>query len=477
MKNVLVYGIFNVLHPGHIRLLRFASECGQHLTVAVQSDKSLNQPFTVPEIIRLDGIKSISYVNDAFITDKSIVDLVKQLKPDILVKGREFEGQNNEEDLILKEYGGELVFDSGETLYSSLEILKKELNASEPLSIHYPCAYSQRHGISGSELSEQLIDFSRLRVLVIGDLILDEYIFCDPLGMSQEDPTIVVTPIEQKLFLGGAGIVSAHAAGLGAKVNFLTVTGDDESSRKAQKMLDDFCVRAHFITDRHRPTTLKQRYRCKDKTLLRVSHLHQTDISQKLQEKIINRFEELIKETDLLVFSDFNYGCLPDRLVQKLTMLARKNNAYIVADSQCSSQLGDVSRFKNVDLLTPTEYEARVAMRDYSCGMVVLAEQLRKKTECTNILLKLGGDGVLIHAGDKNSKGDFLTDQVPALNQTPRDVAGAGDSMLIVSAMALCNGATIWQSALLGSLAAAIQVGRLGNKPLTQSELKKVINS
>ncbi len=477
MKNVLVYGIFNVLHPGHIRLLRFASECGQYLTVAVQSDQSLNQSLSVPEQIRLEGIKSISYVNEAFITDETIVELVKRLKPDVLVKGREFEGKSNAEEAILKQYGGELVFDSGETLYSSLEILKKELNAAEPLSIHYPYDYSKRHAISKSELNDQLINFSDLRVLVMGDLILDEYIFCDPLGMSQEDPTIVVTPIEQKLFLGGAGIVAAHAAGLGADVSFITVTGADEASEQAHKMLEDFNVKSYLLVDKHRPTTLKQRYRCKDKTLLRVSHLHQTDISQKLQEDFISQVGKLIKKTDLLVFSDFNYGCLPDKLVQEVTALARKNSVYIVADSQCSSQLGDVARFKDVDLLTPTEYEARVAMRDHNSGLVVLTEQLRQKTGSTNILLKLGDEGVLIHAGEINIKKDFLTDRVPALNQSPRDVAGAGDSMLIVTAMALCNGASIWHSALLGSLAAAIQIGRLGNKPLTLPELKKVVNA
>ena len=205
-----------------------------------------------------------------------------------------------------------------------------------------------------------------------------------------------------------------------------------------------------------------------------MSHLHQTDISKKLQEKLIEHLQGVIDDADLLVFSDFNYGCLPDELVCSICELAREKQLLIVADSQSSSQIGDISRYKNVDLLTPTEYEARIAMRDHNSGLVVLAETLRQKTESKNIIIKLGEEGVLIHASSDNDAG-YATDRIAALNMSPKDVAGAGDSMLIVSAMALCVGGTIWESAVLGSLAASLQVGRLGNRPLNMDELSSMV--
>ena len=475
MKKVLVTGVFNVLHPGHVRLFRFASDCGDHLIAAVQSDKTSKQPIYVNQQLRLEGVESNSYINEAFITNEDPKALVKRLKPDILVKGREHENRKNPEEEILKEYGGELLFDSGEVSFSSIDLLEREFKDPVTSGGNLPYDYMERHKIEAEQLSNYIENFSKLKVAVVGDLIMDEYIICDPLGMSQEDPTIVVTPIDKETFIGGAGIVAAHAAGLGADVNFISVSGDDSVSAQALEMLNQANVKSHLIKDRHRPTTLKQRYRSRGKTLLRVSHLHQSDVNQGLQNRLIDQLEKIISDIDLLVFSDFNYGCLSDHVITKMITIAKKHSVYIVADSQSSSQIGNISRYKNINLLTPTEREARIAMRDHNSGLVILAESLRKNSGVKNILLKLGEEGVMIHA-ETDQEVAYLTDQISALNSSPKDVAGAGDSMLITSAMTLCLGGTIWEAALLGSAAAAMQISRLGNRPLKGQELQAVVN-
>ncbi len=462
--------MFNVLHPGHVRLLRFASECGDHLIVAVQSDKTSDQSSHVNEQLRLEGVQSNTYVDESFLTDDDAVDLVRALKPDVLVKGREHENRQNPEEKILAEYGGKLLFDSGEVYFSSLDLLEKEFEQSVNLSGQMPYDFMKRHNVKVSQLSDYVEKFSNLKIAVIGDLIMDEYIICDPLGMSQEDPTIVVTPIDNEVFIGGAGIVAAHAASLGAEVKLISVVGNDSLCEKANEMLIKANVNPFLIKDEHRQTTLKQRYRTREKTLLRVSHLHQSDINKHIQKIMIDEFRKIIFDIDLLVFSDFNYGCLPDYVVNEMIQLAKENKVFIAADSQSSSQIGDISRYRNVDLLTPTEREARIAVRDHNSGLVVLAEFLRKKTDAKNILLKLGEEGVLIHAFIEDEPG-YLTDQIQALKGNPKDVSGAGDSMLITSAMTLCLGGKIWQAALIGSVAAALQVSRLGNRPLEVEEL------
>ena len=309
----------------------------------------------------------------------------------------------------------------------------------------------------------------------MGDLIVDEYITCEPLGMSQEDPTIVVTPIDSTRFIGGAGIVAAHAAGLGASVTFVSVSGNDESRDYALDGLAAAGVSTQLLLDDSRPTTLKQRYRSKGKSLLRVSHLHQGNISFALQSKLLTALEEAMDGADLLVFSDFNYGCLPQPLVDQLLAMAKSRGVLSAADSQSSSQLGDISRFKGVDLITPTEREARISTRNREDGLVVLAEQLRQQASAHNVLLKLGEEGLLIHAADVSGD-SWLTDRVGALNSAPKDVAGAGDSLLITSAMTLVCGGSIWEAACLGSLAAAVQVGRVGNTPLTSEELLRELS-
>jgi rfaE bifunctional protein kinase chain/domain len=470
-RTVLVSGNFNVLHPGHLRLLRFARECGERLVVVVCSDRIAGKEAHVPEQLRLEGVQSNSWVDEVLLVDEPVVDAIARLRPDIVVKGKEHESQFNPELAVLEQYGGRLLFSSGETIFSSVDLLRKEFFETDLRTIDLPYDYMARHGIDTARLRSLLQHFVSLKVCVVGDLIIDEYITCQPLGMSQEDPTIVVTPLDSTRFVGGAGVVAAHAAGMGAQVQFVSVTGADASQEFALKELVLAGVQAHLLADNSRPTTLKQRFRCMGKTLLRVSHLHQGAISIQLQTRLLAHLETALHTVDLLVFSDFNYGCLPQTVVEKIALMAKAKNVMLAADSQSSSQLGDISRFRDMDLITPTEHEARLSTRNRDDGLVILAEALRKKSAARNVLLKLGAEGVLIHA--YNGKEEWLTDQVHALNSAAKDVAGAGDSLLIASAMTLSSGGNIWEAACLGSLAAAVQVGRVGNTPIQINELLK----
>jgi rfaE bifunctional protein kinase chain/domain len=442
--------------------------------VLVESDRLAGTAAHVPENLRLEGVISNSYVDAAFLIDSPVEDVIQRLRPDVVVKGKEHETRVNPEAVVLASYGGTLLFSSGETLFSSLDLIRREFTDVATSTIHLPSEYLLRNNISKDRLFQLCKSFNTLRVVVVGDLIIDEYITCQPLGMSQEDPTIVVTPIDSARFVGGAGIVAAHAAGLGARVDFISVTGDDATRIFGVDKLAEFDVRAHLLEDSSRPTTLKQRYRSKGKSLLRVSHLHRDAISLDLQQQILIISDRVLEGADLLVFSDFNYGCLPQSLVNGLTNQAKKFGVLTAADSQSSSQVGDISRFSGMNLITPTEREARIAVRNHEDGLVVLAEQLRQQAQAHNVLLKMGEEGLLIHAWSGDETG-IMTDQVPALNSHPKDVAGAGDSLLIAAAMTMACGGNIWEAACIGSLAAAIQVGRLGNTPLKVDEVIREI--
>ena len=473
-RKVFVSGKFNVLHSGHVRLLSFAKELGDHLIVGVEGDKIKGEEVFVSESLRLEAIKSNSFVNECFIFNEPIEKVIKKVKPDVVVKGKEHQFKNNPELKILKEYGGKLLFGSGEAIFSSVDLVKKEFEIFSGDFIQ-ATDYLIRHKIKNDKLMSIIKNFKKLKVAVIGDLIIDEYITCDPIGMSQEDPSMVVTPINRKKFIGGAGIVAKHAASFGSRVDLFTVAGNDAEKDYANTDFKNFKnLKSHLIVDESRPTTLKQRFRSKGNSLLRVSHLHKDAISIELQNKLFESLSKIINRLDLLVFSDFNYGCLPQALVDKIIKIAKDNKVYTVADSQSSSQISNICRFKNIDLLTPTEREARVSTRDQESGLVVLAEAVRSNALVSKVLLKLGGEGLLIHSGKKSSQG-WETDRIDALNQTPKDVAGAGDSMLVISAMALSLGCSIWEAAYLGSVAAAIQVGRVGNIPLDETQLVKML--
>lgn len=470
MKTVFVSGTFNVIHPGHQRLLKFAKSLGDKLIVGVVSDKKLDGKSFISQNLRLEGIKSNVNVDEALIINSSIEKILSRIKPNIVVKGKEHENKLNKELNILNKYGGKLIFSSGNSTLSSVDILSKELKNIEKTNLKAAEDYLKRHNIKIEKLVNIVKQFSGLKVCIVGDIIIDEYILCKPIGMSQEDPTLVVTPISEKDFIGGAGIVAAHSSGLGSSTKLISVIGKDKLGKKTKKMLDNYGVHSYIIEDESRPTTLKQKFRRQNHSLLKITRMQQHSISKEIQHDILKNFKKLSKSTDLLIFSDFNYGCLPKKLVDQILSECKKNKIFIAADSQSSSQLGDVSKYKDADLITPTEHEARMSTGSKDDGLVVLSSELAKKTKAKKILLKLGEEGLLIHNVSKK-EGMFLTDRLNALNQEPIDTSGAGDSLLISSALALKVGASIWEAAYIGSVAAAIQVGRVGNVPLKSKEI------
>jgi rfaE bifunctional protein kinase chain/domain len=461
-----VSGNFNVVHPGHLRLLKFAAELADILVVGVNPDTA--PAVTLPVELRLENVRSISMVNHVVALPSSPEAFIEALKPDFVVKGKEFESRDNPEKSAVEIYGGRLVFSSGELRFSSLSLLEREFSEPNLSAVRKPRNFPFRYAFEMLDLRATLEKFSGLRVLVIGDLIVDDYITCDPLGMSQEDPTIVVTPIETKTFVGGAGVVAAHARGLGAEVRYCTVVGDDESARFAAHALENQGVAFDRFIDDSRPTTRKQRFRAMNKTLLRVNHLRQHPVSPEIQKHMLASIEAALPGTDLILFACFNYGCLPQALVQSIVEKASVRSIMMAADSQASSQLADISRFKGMTLITPTEREARLALNDFESGLAVISVRLQERARAENLVITLGAEGMLINVKKEDG---FRTDRLPAFNVSPKDVAGAGDSFFTSASMALCAGSDIWRSSYLGALAAALQVSRVGNTPLTKIDL------
>jgi len=478
VKTVFISGNFNVLHPGHQRIIKFASEIGKKVIIGVYSDRMAGNDALIPEEYRLEGVKNNIYISEAFLLDEEVEGYLSRVRPEVVLKGKEWEFKHNKEESALKGYGGKLVFSSGGPVFSSQELLKQSSNLEifQKKSL-FPRQFSRRHNFSKTRLVEVLEGFSELNICVIGDTIIDEYIACSPLGMSQEDPTIVVTPTEKARFLGGAGIVAKHAASLGANVHFLSVVGDDLEKEYVFNELEVDRMYPKIAIDENRPTTLKQRFQAEGKSLLKVSHLTQDSIDENIQIFLLNAFEEILPKVDLVVFSDFNYGCLPQSLVDEMISKSKKANKLLVSDSQSSSQIGDISRFKGMDIVFATEREARISLQDPEDGLVVLADKLRENSQSKNIFLKLGSEGVLLHIQSEDEPSSYITDRLDSLNESPKDTTGAGDSMLITSSLARCCGASFWEAACLGTIASSIQVGRVGNIPLTMDEFKNFLNA
>lgn len=471
-KIVCVYGNFNVLHPGHLRFLKFASDLGDKLIVGLLA-RDYSAGAFLPDEERLLALQSVTFVDDVFIVTDDLIESITLIKPDFVVKGKEFEKLDNEEEASIKACGGKLVFGSGEHISAKTLDNVSSLPDSQLTLSYKALAYCNRHKLTPDLLNQTIAAFNQLKVAVIGDVIVDEYIDCQPLGMSQEDPTIVVSPQNTRRYVGGAAIVAAHARGLGAEVDFFSVVGKDDQAQFVSSQLDKYQVSPKLYQDDSRPTTTKKRYRANNKSLLRVNEFKQHDISLDLRKTILDTLLPSLEQYQLIVFSDFNYGLLCNGFLEELICQAKSLNIPMVADSQSSSQLGDLAKFHDMLLVTPTEHEARLTLHNSKDGLIQLSEKLGNTLNSKNVMVTLAEDGILLRSKNEQA-GWWDTDELPAFNANPVDVAGAGDAMLISTSMALVSGANIWQSAFIGSVAAGCQVGRLGNIPLQQQDLLNV---
>ena len=182
-----VSGNFNVVHPGHLRLLKFAAEQADILVVGVNPD--FTPGANLAQDMRLDNVRPISFVHHVVRLDTSPTDFIAHLKPTVVVKGKEFEDRDNPEQPAVDAYGGRLIFSSGELRFASLSLLERDV-AVDISTVRKPFEFPKRHGFDISQLKGLLGKLSGMRVAVVGDLIVDEYVTCDAVGMSQEDPTI-----------------------------------------------------------------------------------------------------------------------------------------------------------------------------------------------------------------------------------------------------------------------------------------------
>ena len=467
MKVCLVTGKFKVLHVGHLRLLKTASEITDRLVVAIDDSNVEKDELAW----RINLITHTEFVDEVITFSGDVCDLIRTLKPDFVVKGNEFSKDKNLEQDELDKYGGKLVFSSGNYTFSETP----KVNDIENFVKHDE-NFLKRHKSTRRDYLELLNSFSKLKVCVIGDLIFDEYIECKPVGASQENPSIVVTPVQQKLFIGGAGIVAKHCESLGAHTYFIGVIGNDEIGNWCRNELVKSKIEVNLYNDDSRKSTIKTRYKVGNQVMFRLNQFTNTAISKDIENKILDAFEANCKNYDLLIFSDFSYGTLSSDLVSRITQLCKQNNVMIAADSQSSSQIGNLSKFTDVDLITPTEREARIEVKDETSGLVILAENLRRKIQSKNIILKLGSDGLIIHSFNYESDALNETDQIKALNFNPVNVSGAGDSLLACASMALASGANIFESAYLGSIAAAIHVSTPWNTELDIINLRNIIS-
>ena len=472
---ILAYGHFSTIHPGHIRYLRHARELGPDLVVALVGDGPNDQPSPYPfsQAERAEALSMLGLADSILLLKADeLAEAIRSLRPSTLVLGTELEGDNQLEQplSVLAAQGGRVQFHAGDVTYANTDLLSssgRDLRQRRRDQFKEAC---RRQGLSNHDLLASMGSWSDTRLIVLGDTIVDQYAACEAIGMSAEAPVVVVRELARRNFIGAAAVVAAHIRALGARCDLVSVVGNDTTADLVHEELRAQSIGDALVRDSSRPTTFKKRYVVENQKLFRVSRLEQHNLDQEIEAQIIERLESLAPQCNGIVVSDFVYGVVTQRVLEKVQELAERHALMLFGDLQCSSQVGSITRFKNFSLLCPNERELRLALQDKDTGLERLSQKLLEQSCCERLIVKLAAEGFIVY--DRAANGKIVSQPFPALSVNPVDVAGAGDSVLAVLATGLSSGQPMMPTAAIACCMASLAVETMGNTPINIDALR-----
>jgi rfaE bifunctional protein kinase chain/domain len=476
-KVIMCHGTFDIVHPGHLRHLMYAKEKAAVLVASVTADVHVSKgnlrPY-VPQELRAANLAALEVVDYVIVDqNETPIETIGILKPDFFAKGFEYMDplppKTQDEIRALDAYGGEMVFTPGDVVYSSTALLTEH---RPRLQLDKVISLLQSEEIEFDRLLQTLHRLSGLRVHVIGDTIVDRYSYCSLLGQSAKSPSFSVRLERSDTFVGGAGIVAKHVQSFGAAVTLTTVLGDDPLRDLAVKDLEASGVTVRPFIDAKRPTTLKERFVADGHRMLQVDRVDNQVLSDRLRREVAESIRDC--SADIVIFSDFRHGMFHPATVNEFAA-AIPPGVLKAADSQVSNRWGNILDFRDFDLITPNEREARFALADQDSGVRPLAQRLFKEASCRYLILKLGERGLLTYRSPGPLPREFFI--VESFVGGLVDPIGAGDALLALSTLALAQSDNIVVASILGAIAAAVACERTGNVPVTIAEVEAKLDA
>lgn len=304
---------------------------------------------------------------------------------------------------------------------------------------------------------------SKPNILVVGDLMLDHYLWGECNRISPEAPVQVVDIKKETTHLGGAGNVVNNLLSLGASVGVLSVVGEDENAKELLGMLNSKGIDTSFIiAQSERKTSKKSRVIATHQQILRYDKESKDDISLKSQELLLKNYKEILDSFEAVLLSDYGKGVLTDSLTVKLIEEAKSRSKLVLVDPKGE----DYSKYKDATLITPNKKEASIAtkieIKDED-SLNRAGKLLRESLELDYAIITLSEDGMAIF-GDEVLK-------IPTVAREVYDVTGAGDTVLASFGYALSSGLSIEEAGFFATSAAAVVVGKLGSATVTLKEI------
>ena len=467
-KIVLCHGVFDLLHIGHIKHFNEARKYGDILVVTLTSDTYVDKGPKRPafnEKLRLEAIAALNIVDYvALNSSPTAISAIKKIKPNIYCKGPDYKdhkndisGQIKNEIKELKKFGGKITYTRDITFSSTNLINRHEETKSNLQSLFIKKIKKNYTFLKIRKLIEA---FKKIKVLVIGETIIDQYVFCEALGKSGKEPMLVLRDIKTEEYLGGAAAISRHLSPFCNHISLLSMVGEKGEYLKVIKKKLPKNVSFKYIRKKNSPTILKRRFLDHvSKSKVMGIYTINDDILTKKEDKLFyNILKKITPKHDLVIISDYGHGLISGKnanLISKLSKFSALNAQVNAANVGYHS----MRNYRNIDCVIINEKEIRHELRDRNGAINNLMKKLSHEQNIKNLVVTRGTRGSTLY-NKKNNK-FILCD---AYAKTSVDKIGAGDAMLSVIALCLKCGLYRDLALLISSLAAAQSVMTIGNK-------------
>ncbi len=466
-KVVQCHGVFDLLHPGHIRHFEAAKQEGDVLIVTITKDRYVNKGPGRPvfnQRLRAESIAALQCVDYVAINEwPTATETIKKLKPDVYVKGSDYidrskdlTGEIYNEEEAIRSVGGRLHF-TDELSFSSTKLLNIHFRVYPEETDEYLKGFRDRY--SGDDIIGLLKELNSMKVLVIGDAIIDEYQYCAAMGKSPKENIIPTRYLNREIFAGGVLAAANHISGFCKEVSLVTCLG---TKNNYKDFIDGHLkpnIKRRFFFREGVPTTVKRRFvePAFLTKLFEVCFLDDYPLPEKLERNICKYLKRIIKDFDLVLVADFGHGFIGEDIVE----LISNESKFLAVNTQTNSAnigFNLITKYSRADYVCVDEPEMRLATHSKFDSVEDLILDLTKRLKYKKIIVTLGHKGSIGYSKKEGFSG------VPVFSKEVIDRVGAGDAFLSITAPCAAAGYPMEVIGFIGNAVGAMKVLIVGNR-------------
>lgn len=469
---VQCHGVFDLMHIGHIRHFESAKRLGDVLIVTVTPDRYVNKGPNRPvftETHRAAAIGALACVDYVAINQWPMAtDTIRLLRPNIFAKGSEYRDASQDrtgaitaEERAVEEAGGRLAF-TDDVVFSSSTLLNRHFGLFPERTEQFLAGFSARH--TSTDVIKWLEAARPLKVLVLGEVIIDEYQYCETIGKAGKEPVLVARHMSTERFAGGIVAVANHAAAVSDNVTMLTCLGriDPQEDFIAEQTKPKVQKLYHYLDEA--PTIVKRRF-LENYPLQKLFEVYvMTDIDRHAAQSgaICDRLSAILPQFDAVIVADYGHGMVTGDVASTLC----RKTTFLAINTQVNAGnhgFNTISKYRRANFISISERELRLEARSPRGDLRQIVSEISERMSCDRILITRGEQGCLCYSRDEGFS------EVPAFTGRVVDRVGAGDAVLAVTALCAARQAPMEVVGFIGSCVGAMAVAVVGNRDSIES--------